>query len=155
VDKASEQTDFSHKVRAGWGDMDFNGHMRNTAYLDKAADVRMLFYSACGFAMGEFIRLKLGPIVLKDEIRYFKEIHLLEEFKVSLELTGISEDGSNLTLTNVFIKGDGRISTVVRSTCGWLDLNARKLVKAPPPLLQSLKKIPRSDDFTVLSSSLR
>ena len=28
---------------AGWGDMDFNSHMRNTAYLDKSADIRMMF----------------------------------------------------------------------------------------------------------------
>ncbi|WP_229422843.1 thioesterase family protein [Telluria aromaticivorans] len=27
---------------AGWGNMDFNAHMRNTAYLDKSADVRMM-----------------------------------------------------------------------------------------------------------------
>lgn len=26
-----------------WGDMDFNAHMRNTAYLDISADVRMMY----------------------------------------------------------------------------------------------------------------
>ena len=30
-------------VIVGWADMDFDAHRRNTAYLDKAADVRMLF----------------------------------------------------------------------------------------------------------------
>jgi acyl-CoA thioester hydrolase len=30
---------------AGWGDMDFNAHMKNTAFLDKSADVRMMFFS--------------------------------------------------------------------------------------------------------------
>jgi acyl-CoA thioester hydrolase len=33
------------------GDMDFNRHMRNTAYLDKSADVRMLFFAEHGFPM--------------------------------------------------------------------------------------------------------
>jgi len=32
---------YSKPFIAGWGDMDSNGHMRNTAYLDRAADVRM------------------------------------------------------------------------------------------------------------------
>ena len=58
---------------AGWGDMDFNGHMRNTAYLDKSADVRMMFFAEHGFSMSEFMRLKIGPVVMKDEIEYQRE----------------------------------------------------------------------------------
>ena len=40
---------FAKRVIAGWGDMDFNAHMRNTAFLDKSADVRMMFFSENGF----------------------------------------------------------------------------------------------------------
>lgn len=36
---------------AGWGDMDFNSHMRNSAYLDKSADVRMMYFADRGFPM--------------------------------------------------------------------------------------------------------
>src|SRR6266849_9892511 len=36
---------FAKVLVAGWGDMDFNAHMRNTAYLDKSADVRMMYFS--------------------------------------------------------------------------------------------------------------
>ena len=36
---------FEKQVLAGWADMDSNGHMRNTAFLDKSADVRMMFFS--------------------------------------------------------------------------------------------------------------
>jgi hypothetical protein len=53
---------------AGWGDMDFNSHMRNTAYLDKSADTRMVFFSEHGFPMSEFVRLKIGPVIIKDEM---------------------------------------------------------------------------------------
>ena len=42
---------YSKQVLAGWGDMDFNSHMRNTAFLDKAADVRMMFFAENGFPM--------------------------------------------------------------------------------------------------------
>lgn len=56
---------------AGWGDMDFNAHMRNTAYLDKSADVRMMYFAAHGFPMSQFARLQLGPVVMRDQIDYF------------------------------------------------------------------------------------
>ena len=59
---------------AGWADMDFNGHMRNTAYLDKAADVRQMFLAENGFPVEEFLRLRIGPVVMKDELEYFKEV---------------------------------------------------------------------------------
>ena len=39
---------------AGWGTMDFNSHMANTAYLDMAADVRMAFFEEHGFPVAEF-----------------------------------------------------------------------------------------------------
>ncbi|MES2756127.1 MAG: thioesterase family protein [Pseudomonadota bacterium] len=48
--------------------MDFNAHMRNTAYLDKSADVRMMYFAENGFPMAEFVRRKLGPVVMKDEV---------------------------------------------------------------------------------------
>ena len=32
---------FERTLLAGWADMDFNSHMRNSAYLDKCSDVRV------------------------------------------------------------------------------------------------------------------
>ena len=51
---------FEERLVAGWGDMDFNSHMRNTAFLDKSADVRMMFFSKNGFSMDEFVCRKIG-----------------------------------------------------------------------------------------------
>lgn len=81
---------FEKRLFAGWGDMDFNSHMRNTAYLDKSGDVRMMFFAEHGFPMSEFMRLRIGPVVMKDEVEYFKEVGLLEEMTVSLALAGLS-----------------------------------------------------------------
>jgi len=79
---------------AGWGDMDFNAHMKNTAFLDKSADVRMMFFSENGFPMAEFSRLKLGPVIMKDEVEYQKEVGLLQEITVTMAIAGLSPDGS-------------------------------------------------------------
>ncbi|WP_281560593.1 thioesterase family protein [Thalassomonas sp. RHCl1] len=85
---------FKKTLFAAWGYMDFNAHMGNTAFLNKAGDVRMMFFSENGFPMQAFRKQRLGPVVMKDEIAYYKEINLLEEFTVSLSLTGLSNDGS-------------------------------------------------------------
>jgi acyl-CoA thioester hydrolase len=59
---------FEWRMVAGWGDMDFNSHMRNTAYLGKSADLRMMYFSENGFPMQEFMSLRLGPVVMHDRL---------------------------------------------------------------------------------------
>lgn len=79
-------TPFERETFASWGDMDFNAHMRNTAYLDKAADVRLQYFAACGFPLKELQRLRIGPVTLKDEVEYRREFRLHEPILVRLDL---------------------------------------------------------------------
>jgi len=67
---------YTKTLYAGWADMDFNSHMKNTAYLDKTADVRQMFLIENDFPMEEFLRLRIGPVVMKDEVEYFNEVYL-------------------------------------------------------------------------------
>lgn len=140
---------------AGWGDMDFNSHMRNTAYLDKSADMRMLFFAAHGFSADTFAQRRFGPVVRKDEIDYFREFGLLEEIRGSLMIAGLSEDGSRFRMRNEFHRGDGQLAARVNSLGGWLDLGQRRLIAPPAELLAALRELPRTDDFEVLPSSLK
>ncbi|MFI4939443.1 MAG: thioesterase family protein [Burkholderiales bacterium] len=139
---------------AGWGDMDFNSHMRNTAYLDKSADVRMMYFAENGYSMSEFMRLKLGPVVMKDEVEYYREFHLLDEVNISMSLAGLSENGTRMKMRNDFFR-NGTLAARVTSTAGWLDLNLRKLVCPPEKLLQVLRDLGKSEDFVVLPDSNR
>lgn len=146
---------FEHTFLAGWGDMDFNAHMRNTAYLDKSADLRMIFFSANGFPMSEFLRLKIGPVIQKDEVEYFREVNLLEELRVTLALAGMSADGSRFQIRNEFYRADGKLAARVSSTGGWLDLGKRKLIPAPQGLLKVLKVLPQTEVFQALPGSAK
>ncbi len=140
---------------AGWGDMDFNSHMRNTAYLDKSADVRMMYFSENGFPMIEFARRRLGPVVMKDEVEYFKEVGLLEPLRVTVSNAGLSEDGSRFLVRNEFFRSDETLAAKVTSAGGWLDLSTRKLVAPPEALLRALQSLARTEDFEVLPSRVR
>ncbi len=140
---------------AGWGDMDFNGHMRNTAYLDQSADVRMMYFSENGFPMAEFVRRRLGPVVMKDEVEYFKEVGLLEQLRVTVGNAGLSEDGSRFLVRNEFFRSDETLAAKVTSSGGWLDLTTRKLVAPPEALLRALQSLARTEDFEVLPSRTR
>jgi acyl-CoA thioester hydrolase len=146
---------YSKTLFAGWGDMDFNSHMKNTAFLDKSADVRMMFFAENGFPTEEFRRLRIGPVVMKDELEYRKEVGLMQEIVVTLAMAGLALDGSRFTLRNEILRPDGKLCAKVTSSGGWLDLDARKLVPPPQALLAALQSLPQTEDFIVLPSNVK
>jgi acyl-CoA thioester hydrolase len=146
---------YQKTLYAGWADMDFNAHMANTAYLGKAADVRMMFFADHGFPMEEFLRLRLGPVVMKDEVEYRREVRLLQEVTVTLAIAGHSDDGSRFVLRNEFHHLDGTLCARVTSGGGWLNHVERRLVAPPPALLAAMGSLEKTSDFAVLPSSLR
>jgi acyl-CoA thioester hydrolase len=129
--------------------------MKNTAYLDKAVDVRMMYFQAHGFAVREFERLRLGPVVRRDEIEYYRELRLLEPVRVTMTLAGASEDGTRFRIRNEFFQEDGKLVARITSTGGWLDLAARKLTAPPDGLAEALRGLARSEDFEQMPSSLK
>lgn len=142
-------------LETGWSDMDMNGHMRNTAYLEKAVDVRLRFFAAHHFGVGDFTRLRIGPVVMTDEIGYFREVQLFDRLRATLALAGLADDGSRWRLCNEFHRVDGPLVARVTSVGGWLDLDARRLVAPPAPLAAALAALARTSDYAPLKSSLR
>ncbi len=146
---------YKKTLYAGWGDMDFNSHMKNTAYLDKVADVRQMYLIENGFPMEEFLRLRIGPVIMKDEVEYFKEIGLQQAITVTYALAGHAPDGSRFLLRHEIFRPDGKLSARVTSAGGWMNLDRRKLVAPPPALLAAMNSLTKTSDFVVLPSSIK
>ena len=141
---------FEKTLYARWGDMDFNGHMKNTAYLDAGADVRMMFFAENGFSMREFEKRRFGPVILRDELEYYRELRLLEPVRVTLLAAGFSEDGVRFKLVNEFFRADGARAARVVSTGGWLNLDTRKVTPPPEELFRLMSEIVRTEDYATL-----
>jgi acyl-CoA thioester hydrolase len=146
---------FSISSVAGWADMDANAHMGNSAYLSKCVDSRMSFFKLNGFPVTEFAKRRIGPVVRRDELEYFREIALMEPITVTLALAGMAPDGSRFRLVNEILSEDGKRAARITSEGGWLDLAARKLIAPPADLLAALAAMPRTEEFEELPSSIR
>ena len=138
---------YAKEFLAGWAMMDSNGHMGNTSYLDLAADVRMSFFAEHGFPPAEFRRLAIGPVVRRDEVDYYREIGLHEMVMVTYAIARMTADGARFVIENEIWSAAGERAATIRSTGGWLDLRARKLISPPPHLLSIFEKVPRTPDF--------
>ena len=146
---------FETTLAVGWADLDQNGHMRNSAFLEKSVDVRMLFFVARGFDVAEFARLKLGPVVRSDELRYYREVGLLARLRCTLALAGMAADGSRFAMRNEFYREDHELAARIDTTGGWLDGVTRKLIAPPAAVRAALETLAPTADFAVLPSSLK
>ena len=138
---------FEQKYRVGWSGLDANHHMGNISYLDRAHDTRMFFFAQEGFTMARFAAERFGPVVVRDELVYKKELRLLDEFRVDFELAGISQDGVRFRVRNTFRNAAGEVAAAVTSEGVWFDLERRR-PRAPPPELDELMRALRhTNDF--------
>ncbi|UCD79466.1 MAG: thioesterase family protein [Desulfobacterales bacterium] len=140
---------FQPTFKVNWADLDANHHMRNTAYLDYAAQARFLFLNSNGFTPADFSAERIGPVVFSDEITYENELRFLEEFSVDLKLGGISEDGSKFVFLNNFINLGGKLCATVKTKAAWFDLQSRKLRPPPARLKKVLEQMDKSEDFHI------
>ena len=124
--------------RTRWADMDPNGHMRHSAYADYAADQRVVVLASWGFNVAQFAKLRLGPILFREETKFLKEIHIGEEIRVDGRLAAVNEDGSRWSIVHTIYKADGRIAATVTVDGAWLDLDRRKLTVPPTALAEAM-----------------
>jgi len=145
----------TRKFLAGWGDVDMNGHMRGTAYLNKAIDARVSILAEMGFPREEFTRLRLGVVGMKDEIEYRREVRWMEEVVITVLIARLALDGSRFRFQHDVLAADGALCARITTTLGFMNLDERKLVAPPPKVLALLQTFPRTEDFAELPSSIK
>ena len=146
---------FEKTFHVGWGNVDFNGHLANTSFLDLAVDVRMFYFAENGFPVKEFQRLGFGPVVLKDEIEYYRELYMLDKVRITFQGAGLSEDASRFRIRNEFFREDGKLSARLTTNGGWIDFARRKLIVPPEELAGVMRSLSRTEDFEVFESSVK
>jgi acyl-CoA thioester hydrolase len=148
---SSKTNHFEQRYRVRWSDLDGNAHMGNTSYLAYVSNTRMLYLAKHGFTPARFALEKFGPVVIRDELTYRKELRLMDRFTVDYELVGLSENGRAFKVRNTFRNAAGEVAASVTSEFVWFDLEHRR-PRAPPPDLDSLlRALPHANDFGSLS----
>ncbi len=146
---------FEKQFEAGWRDIDPNGHLANTAYLDLSVNTRLAYFASRGFAATDFGAHGFGPVIKSDAVEYFREIRLMEKFRITMECGGLAPDGSRFRIVNSVYKEDGVMSARVSTVGGWLDFKQRKLIEPPEIIKNALIGLQRTEDFEEFRSSLK
>lgn len=134
-----------------WSDVDANGHLANSAYTNFMSHARMAFFSEQGFSMPEIMKHGISPVVFYEHMYYFKESFLGTPITVSIEVSGLSEDGMFFRFEHNFYNHKGENLAHCEMLGAWINLKTRALTGLPASLLELAETFPKSESFKVLT----
>jgi acyl-CoA thioester hydrolase len=110
-------------------DLDVNGHVRGSAYLDYADHARWEWLRAAGVSLDDLRGAGLGPVSLETTIRWLAELRPGHSFSVTAAFRW--GEGKTSTVAQQLIRPDGTVVAEVTGVGGLLDLDHRRLVPDP------------------------
>ena len=82
---------------------------------------------------------------------YFKESFLGAPITVTIEVSGLSDDGMLFKFEHNFYNEKGENLAYCEMQGAWIDLKTRKLTQLPEELLSLAQKFPKSNSFKTLT----
>jgi acyl-CoA thioester hydrolase len=142
---------FTKSFEVRWDDVDANGHLRSTRYLEYAVSARLGFLMEAGWSPLVIHEAGVAPVSLGDEVRYLREVFPAEVITVATRVIGLSEDASRWRFEHILTRESGEKAAEVRTLGAWIDLEARKMT-TPPAGLRALFEAARTADCQILAS---
>lgn len=140
---------FALTIVPRWADIDFNRHMRHSAFADWAGYARSEWLDAHGLSIQALTDLKVAPILFEERTRYFKEILIGERIVVELQLAAANHDASRWSLRHTFRRWDA-VCAVHEAGGAWFDIVSRRIAQPPPGVKEAYSELMRTDDFVEL-----
>jgi acyl-CoA thioester hydrolase len=128
-------------------DIDLNGHLHNSRYLEYASHARASYFEESDFPVSRMYQAGMGPVMFSEVIEYRHELFLGQLVTLQVQIVGMNADASRWQILHTFLRPDGKQAASLTSSGAWVDLKARE-VKAPPPEIRSLMDAIRSPECT-------
>ncbi len=144
---------FTIPYEVRWTDIDANRHVRYSAYIDAAAEMRYRFFTQHNLPPEAFDKLGVGPVYTSLTAHFFREVLLGETLTITYLLTGLSPQGIRWKVQHDFLKANGKkaVSIILEGTI--LNLTTRQPSAPTPEIMAVFQRVPRSADFEVLSEA--
>ena len=136
-----------------WTDIDANRHVRYSAYLDAAAELRYKYFAEHGLPPEAFDNLGIGPVYTSLTANFFREVRLGETLTITYLLTGLSPQGIRWKVQHDFLKANGKKAVTVNLEGAMLNLTTRQPTVPTPEIMAVFQQVPRGKDFEVLSEA--
>ncbi|MCY4523192.1 MAG: thioesterase family protein [Halobacteriovoraceae bacterium] len=127
---------FKYSVVINARHLDVFGHVNNATYLQFYEDARWELIEKGGFGHERIMREKTGPVILKIELNFKKE--LLNRDKITIETFCRKVKGSKIMfIKQNMLKEDSSLASSLDITMGLLDMDKRRLISLTPKWLEA------------------
>ncbi len=138
---------FRKEFEVKWADLDPNRHMRHSAYNDYAAHMRLKIIEEAGLTIEVLEKLKMGPILFKEETTFYREVGMQGNITMTAALLKARSDGSRWSFIHDMYRHDGIKAATVIVHGAWLDLEKRKLAIPPAEIAEHFLNMPKAEEF--------
>ena len=138
-------------VQVRWADLDPNFHLRHSVYYDWGAMCRIEYLNKAGLSLKRMQQLQIGPIILREECIFKKEIRPDDVVTIDINLIKAKKDYSRFTIRHKIKKEPGIISAILTVDIAWLNGLTRRLAVLPQEDIKLLEHGPFADDFQWLN----
>ncbi len=141
----------NYEVR--WTDIDANRHVRYSAYIDAAAEMRYRFFTEHGLPPEAFDHLGAGPVYTSLTANFYREVFFGETLTITYQLSGLSASGVRWKVQHNFLKANGKKAVSLSLEGTILNLLTRQPTTPTPEIMRVFQQVPRSPAFEELSES--
>ena len=134
-------------VQIRWSDLDPNFHLRHSVYYDYGAMCRVHFLNAHALDAAAMQRLKIGPILFREEALFKKEIRSEDKVHITLKLLKAKKDFSRWSIQHQLIKNEDILSAIITVDGAWINIVERKLTHPPEEVFTAFNSMPKGDNF--------
>ena len=135
-------------IQIRWADLDPNFHLRHSVYYDWGAMVRMEFLEKQGLTTALMKELKFGPVILREECVFKREIHYGDAVTLDTVLVKAKKDYSRWTFRHHIVKNEATLSAILTLEGAWINTELRKLFIPPAKAAEVFSTIPLAADFS-------
>ena len=132
---------FETTLRVRMFEIDAQGHLTGSAYLDYANQALWECLRAAGVDVDAMISSGVGPVNLETNIRFLGELRAGDEVTVTCALS--FSDGKTYHALYEFRRMDGSIVAEITNRMGLLDLVGRRLIVEPESRWRALARDPQ------------
>jgi acyl-CoA thioester hydrolase len=134
-------------IQIRWADIDANRHLRHSAYYDYAASARIEILSTNGLTLHKLEELAIGPVLLREEAVFRREIRFEDSIRISTEVLKSSPDYTRWTIRHEIEKADGVRAAVITIDGAWIDMHKRKFAAPDQFVVNIFDALPKSPEF--------
>ena len=135
-DKDSAHEVFYYETQVSETDLDVFGHVNNSNYLRYFERARWHFINAKNYGLDRIQREKKGPVLLEVNLQFRRELKAQDHVLILSQCQKV--EAKFMTLKQVIIREDLKLSAEAKFLIGFFDLETRKLIEPSVDWLDSV-----------------